>query len=30
MSLKYKVTDESEILNNEENNIYAESMNKYH
>lgn len=30
MSLKYKVTDESEILNNEENNIYTESMNKYH
>lgn len=30
MSLRSKVTDECEILNNEENNIYAESMNKHH
>lgn len=30
MSLRNKATEECEILNNEENNIYAESMNNYH
>lgn len=30
MSLINKVTDECENLNIEENNFYAESMNKYH
>lgn len=30
MSLINRIEDECEILNNEENNIYAESMNKHH
>lgn len=30
MSLINRIVDECEILKNEENNIYAESMNKYH